>query len=242
MNNTTMSDDYFTVSEIIKLINRGIIQVPEFMSEKFNWGETEILSMLEHYYSGLYSPNVLLISGGSEINPCLEYEIPARRLSRNISKIGITHPENKPVKKPAYDCIYYIVDGYHRLQSLYLAWNGMFNRKYVYFNESALNSPRFCFLTAAENKTKKNCHRLSKAQDIFIENPVAFMDQVNKNCRWLKKIFSESSIIHTNLIDMNDALFNEHFFATFSYNPQMKTISDRLNFIRDNYRHPALTS
>ena len=65
MNNTTMSDDYFTVSEIIKLINRGIIQVPEFMSEKFNWGETEILSMLEHYYSGLYCPNFLLISGGS---------------------------------------------------------------------------------------------------------------------------------------------------------------------------------
>lgn len=240
--------NHFPVAEIIKLISAGRIQVPEFMSNKFYWGENEILSLMEHYYSGLYSSNILLIAVEPVYSPLsvsiqpqtMEYDIPARRLSRNISKKAIHHPVNKPGKKSKHQSIYYIIDGYHRLQSLYLAWYGMLDQKHVYFNEGALNSPRFCFLKAAENKSK-NYSRLSTAKDIFIENPVAFMDQINKNCKWFKKIFYNTRRIYVDVIDMNDDLFDEHFWATFEYHPKMQVIADRLTFIRNNYLNQSVT-
>lgn len=237
------------VADVIKYISAGKIQVPEFMSNQFYWGEGEIVTFLENYYSGLYIPNILLITPGSGFSSFVrltqpqppDFEIPARRLSRNISKTGIKHPADKPVNKPDHESIYYIVDGYHRLQSLYLAWHGMFDRKHIYFNIGALTVPRFCFLTSAENKLK-NYSRLSKAKDIFIENPVAFMDQINKNCKWFKKIFYDTSRMYIDIIDMNHSLFNEYFWQSFDYNPKMKILSDRLKFIRDNYMTPPATT
>lgn len=137
----------YSINNVVKNISSGKIQVPEFMSDQFYWGEQEIINLLDYFYSGLYKTNVLVINSGLRFDqpgePVIDLVIPSRRLSHDISDKRIKFPNYKLLRASAQ--IHYIIDGYHRLQSLYLAWYGLYNRKHVYFYTGALNETRFSF-------------------------------------------------------------------------------------------------
>lgn len=41
------------IAHVIKLISRGILQVPECVSKEFTWKEDEIINLLENFYFGV---------------------------------------------------------------------------------------------------------------------------------------------------------------------------------------------
>ena len=232
---------YFNVADVISSISKGEIQVPEFMSNEFYWGEEKILNLLDCFYFGIYRTNILVIDSGTRFerlqNGPFKYVpdliIPSRRLSREISKTSIKFPDGKP--GPKYGGIYYIIDGFHRLQSLYLAWYGLFNGKQLYFKISAINETRFSFLKPA-NRDSMHA-RLSTVKNISIPD-MPLLDQVNDNCHQFKQMFFESDRISFDIIDIDDPLLDQVFLATLDKNPDMKIVADRIRFIRENYIIP----
>ena len=230
------NSQHHNIADVIRFISHGYIQVPEFMY-KFSWGEEEIINLLENFYSGTYRINVLLINSGFEPRngSWIPTTIPSKRLSYNISKTKIKISDDKPHGK--YESIYSIVDGYHRLQSLYLAWHGSFNGKKMYFNVAAFNETRFNFLKPTNRRSIHE--RLSRVKGIRVPD-LPLIDQLNKNCKWFEKMFYESKRISFDIITIDDLInrydpFLDQLFLANNNNLERKILADRIKFIIDNY-------
>jgi len=227
------------VAEIVDLISRGVIQVPEFMSHEFIWGEEEIINLLDYFYYGFYRTNILLIGSGikfsksqnGSLSLARDFIIPSKRLYREISKKGFKSPNSKAISQKKE--IFYIVDGYHRLQSLYLAWHGFFNGKRLYFKISAMCEEPFYFLKPADRNP--NLHeRLSDVKNVRISGQSG-INQVEKNCEQFKEMFLSSKRISFDFIDMNDPFLDQLLSDTLDKKPDTKVIADRIRFIKENY-------
>lgn len=79
-------DGLNTIYNAVTSIYTGVIQVPEFMSNKFTWGEREILNLFDNIYSGIYRMNILVISPYKNFRyeRTDEWTIPSEKLSRDI--------------------------------------------------------------------------------------------------------------------------------------------------------------
>ena len=98
----------------------------------YTWGERDIVNFLEYLQSGVQGISILLVR--------TKFNIASKRLPRNI-------PE-KPGEKSSAEVkdILYVLDGYHRLQTLYIAWYGFYMGQRVYFKTDALGENRFYLL------------------------------------------------------------------------------------------------
>jgi hypothetical protein len=238
MSNRVGYYESYDLGQVKYMIGRGMLQVPEFMSNQFFWGEDEIVSLLDNFYSGTYRTNILLIdakmriAGASNCAPVFAPTmiIPSRRLSRNISTKGIKYPDNQPVDR-LYS-MYYILDGYHRLQSLYLAWHGLLYGKRAYFDIGALNGGRFSFVKPSNINSTRHV-LLGKARRISVPD-LPFIDQVNFNCQRFREVFHESKRISFDVVDLDDP-FLEQYLTKHDKNPDLKIVADRIRFIKENY-------
>ena len=231
--------EMYRVGEIVSQISSGILQLPEYMTD-FTWGEEEIINLLNNFYYGIYTTNILLIDSesylrrspnGSDYYWDREIKIPSRRLYRRISKKSFKSQKSKTFRED--DKVYYIVDGHHRLQSLYLAWYGFFNGKRLYFKINATNEKPFHFLRPADCDPRIH-RRLAKVKYVSVPD-LPFIDQVNKNCERFCEMFLRFCRISCDFIDINDPFFDQMLSDTLDKKPDTKIIADRIRFIRENY-------
>jgi hypothetical protein len=226
----------YNFGQVKNMIGRGSIQVPEFLSNQFSWREDEIICLLDHFYSGTYRANILVIDAGmrysgssiGSLQRTQTLTIPSRRLSRNISKTGIKFPNCKPVSD--FQSIYYILDGYHQLQSLYLAWHGLLDGKHAYFDTCATDGDRFSFLKPSNINITRHA-RLATVRRISVPD-LPLIDQVNINCQQFREVFHESKRISFDVIDIDDPFFDRQDWVKNDKYPDLKIVADRIQFIK----------
>jgi hypothetical protein len=102
----------------------------------------------------------------------------------------------------------------------------------MYFDIGALNKTRFSFLKPTDRRPIHE--RLSNVKGIRGSN-LPFIDQLNNNCERFEQTFFESKRISFDTIYLNDPLLDEMLLVTADKYPDMKTVADRIKFIRENY-------
>ena len=241
MSNRMGNCESYIFGQVKNMIGRGSIQVPEFMSKQFSWNEDDIINYLDHFYSGTYRTNILLVDAKMRFMGTSNFSsvfaptliIPSRRLSRNVSAAGVKFLDNQSVDR-CYP-LYYILDGFHRLQSLYLAWHGLLNGKRAYFDICALDAERFSFLKPANINPIRHV-LLGRVRGISVPD-LAFIDQVNVNCQRFREVFHQSRRISFDVIDLDDPFF-ERYVAKNDKSIDLQTVADRMRFIRESYVNP----
>lgn len=238
----------FTIETIVEAIHRGEMFVPEFMSEEFTWGEQEILNLLDNIFSYRYtvafwviSPkcNGIRLQNGS-FKWEYEWEIPLNNFFLNIPPSTVKrHFHNYYSNTRPLD-IFYIINGYQQIQSLYLAWFGSLNGRHVYFDTNAIGSSPF-FFSEPGNVSSSLCERLYSVKSVQPQSDVPFMNQPYKNCLRFKLAFTDLLTRRTlmNIVDMNDSFYDEQLVLPIDNNPHKKKIMDRIKFIKENYINVA---
>lgn len=237
----------FTIETIVKAIHRGEMFVPEFISKEFTWGEQEVLNLLDNIFSYKYrvtfwviSPkfNRIRLQDGS-FKWEYEWEIPLNKFFLHIPPNTVNRHFHKYDSKRTPRDIFYIIDGYKQIQSLYLAWFGSLNGRHVYFDTGALGGSPFLF--SEPGNASSLCERLNNVKNVDApQSDIIFMNQPYKNCTRFKSSFT-GPIRRTlmNIVDMNDPFYDEQLLVSMDNNPQKKKIMDRIKFIKESYINVA---
>jgi len=210
--------------DIVKFINQGKIQVPLFMSS-YTWKERDIINFLEYLQSGVQGISILLVR--------TKFNIASKRLSRNI-------PEKPGEKSSAkVNDTHYVLDGYHRLQSLYLAWYGSYMGQKVYFKTDALDENRFYLLKPGKDIPRRH----KKLSDIDIMDShklprIWIYDQMRNNYRAFHDHFINNVTSHTytrctiSVIEIGESSPEEHTLRILDQIPDKRIIADRIRRFR----------
>lgn len=214
--------NYYTapldIFNTIKLIHGGVIKIPLSVRE-FTWKEKDILSLLEYIYFGIHRMNITLFES--------KFNVSSRKLAKAISKMK---PKISPdiISESKND--YYILDGYHRLQSLYLAWHGSFDDKKVYFKIDAPdNEKRFYFFKSNECNSPL-FKRLGKVVNT-IHPTMWIFDIMNKNRKQFERMFYMRDTINIDIVSISDSFPNELYLDTLDEISDMRIVGDRLRKI-----------
>lgn len=131
------------ISEVVKLLDEGGFQIPEFARKGFSWSPEQVLDYLESIYDGWPVGAILLFDQGAETG------FPAFDFIKDFP----TGSKTPKLGKHVHPCM--VIDGYRRLQCLYIAMMGWYDQRAVYFKLNAGEDERkFYFLKPRENKDK----------------------------------------------------------------------------------------
>lgn len=200
-------------AQIARYISQGKIQVPLFTSS-YTWGERELLNYLEYLQSGVQKISILLA--------CTKIRIPSKRFPREI-------PE-KPGREstPFVKDVRYVLDGYHCLQSLYLAWYGFYMGKRVYFKINALNNEDRFYLLKSSKHISNIYKRLSDIQSSTNLSSSYIFDQMRENISDFHANFKNFIRCTVNVIDFDESHPDERTLRILDQMPDKRIIADRI--------------
>lgn len=214
----------YSVKDIVKSISQGKIQVPLFMSS-YTWKERDIINFLEYLQGGVEGISILLAR--------TKFNIASKRLLRNI-------PEKSEKESSAkVNDIHYILDGYHRLQTLYLAWYGSYMGQRVYFKTDALDENRFYLLKTSRNIPDRH-ERLNNLEMIdSLKLPRSWLyDQIRHNYRDFFYNFTSHTRCTIIVIEIDESSPAEHTLRILDQIPDKRIIADRIRRFRTEMNPP----
>lgn len=167
----------WSVNDVVDAIVSGTFRIPN-IQRGFEWDQSRIINLLDSIMKGYPIGAIMVWSPDSDVRS----EIPTRRFSQHYDA---SHDYLALSPEPQDTGSYLVLDGQQRLQSLYIALQGSYNRQRIFFQLDHIPSPadedpdyRFMFLHPDNARIPGSVVELHWIINLHPQQKFAFIDRI----------------------------------------------------------------